>query len=149
MFHNQVSPRHLKAVQNRLRIKVNSVYLWDEINKKLSRILHEKGQTLGYFECIVTDSTEAYMFYKPTEEERDLSLTHLAWQVFEEIDEILELDDIQSRQLDNGSLVISGTYVNKYMRFELTISPNSLNTCKVIETEETQTVKVKKVVCND
>ncbi len=123
--------------ENKQRLSI--VYLDAEIHDKIHKILTENNMYVS-----VNLFSAFQIYYHPLSDETR-SLTHIAWQMFEYIDEVLNLTDIKvNHEQDIQHFDISGLYTESH-RVRLTICYSGLKTCKVEYVEEL--VEVAKTVC--
>ncbi len=137
------SPRATQIIlraQQKTKRNLSQAYLHAEIYDKLLTILKQHDITFSDI-----GSTSQFYHYAAPDDTR--SLTHIAWQLFEDIDEILHLTNYHTlNSPDIQHFDISGNYTSNH-KVRLTIVYSKLTTCETVYEEKL--VKVPKTICID
>ncbi len=130
--------QHIEVAKAKAKKSLSRAYANMEVYNKLYHVITKHSMSVN-----AASSSFMLFYYPDTNDPRGLS--HIAWQIFEELDELLDMEKISlQHNEDIQHYNIYGSYAN--IRLNLCIFYSGLKTCKIVYIDET--IKVAKTICS-
>lgn len=136
----EIMNKGLQQVLKRHKQEVNNWYLAQEVLRKTAKFCDINK--LSIFKGL---DKLTFNYWPDVIENRPLN--YLVWQLFEDLDEILNLHSITMKHYEEYQFItIKGSYLGK-LSIDLDIYYSGLKTCKFETYQETKVINKTRIIC--